>query len=74
MDGYELNRAVEPFVGFIDQLTNWYIRRNRSRFWDEEASCDRDEAFETLLHCSGEPSYDCCAIHPVLQRSNLPAT
>lgn len=48
MDGYELNRAVVPFVGFIDQLTNWYIRRSRTRFWSEEASLDRDEAFTTL--------------------------
>lgn len=48
MDNYHLNEAVEPFVVFIDQLTNWYIRRNRARFWSEEASRDRDEAFETL--------------------------
>jgi isoleucyl-tRNA synthetase len=48
MDAYALNRAVEPFVGFIDQLTNWYIRRNRLRFWAEEATQDREEAFATL--------------------------
>jgi isoleucyl-tRNA synthetase len=48
LDSYHLNLAVEPFVGFIDQLTNWYIRRNRARFWSEEASPDRQEAFETL--------------------------
>lgn len=44
MDAYDLSRAVEPFVGFIDQLTNWYIRLNRRRFWEEE---DHD-AFFTL--------------------------
>lgn len=48
MDRYELHQAVEPFIGFIDQLTNWYIRRSRSRFWSDEASADRDEAFQTL--------------------------
>jgi isoleucyl-tRNA synthetase len=48
MDSYQINRAVEPLIGFIDQLTNWYIRRNRARFWTEEASRNRDEAFETL--------------------------
>jgi isoleucyl-tRNA synthetase len=48
MDAYTLDRAVLPFVGFIDQLTNWYIRRTRSRFWADEASQDRDEAFLTL--------------------------
>lgn len=48
MDAYDLNRAVEPFVGFIDQLTNWYIRRCRSRFWADSDTSDRREAFETL--------------------------
>lgn len=48
MDSYELNKAVEPFVGFIDQLTNWYIRRCRRRFWSEEDSLDRYQAFYTL--------------------------
>jgi isoleucyl-tRNA synthetase len=48
MDHYDLNKAVEPLVGFIDQLTNWYIRRCRSRFWADEDSLDRREAFETL--------------------------
>ncbi len=50
MDHYDLSNAVEPFVAFIDELTNWYIRRNRSRFWADEASRDRDEAFEVLYH------------------------
>jgi isoleucyl-tRNA synthetase len=48
MDKYHLHLAVEPLVGFIDQLTNWYIRRSRTRFWSEEATRDREEAFETL--------------------------
>lgn len=48
MDGYVLSQAVEPFVTFIDQLTNWYIRRNRSRFWSDEETEDRNEAFQTL--------------------------
>lgn len=48
MDGYVLSSAVEPFVGFVDQLTNWYIRRSRRRFWEEKACPDRDQAFATL--------------------------
>jgi isoleucyl-tRNA synthetase len=50
MDAYDLSRAVGPFVGFIDQLTNWYIRRSRRRFWSEQDSPDRREAFATLHH------------------------
>jgi isoleucyl-tRNA synthetase len=48
MDGYDLSLAVEPFIGFVDQLTNWYIRRSRRRFWEDQDSPDRQQAFETL--------------------------
>ena len=48
MDDYDLSRAVEPFVGFVDQLTNWYIRRSRRRFWEEKPSQTATDAFETL--------------------------
>jgi isoleucyl-tRNA synthetase len=48
LDHYLLDQAIDPMVHMIDQLTNWYIRRNRSRFWADENSLDRREAFETL--------------------------
>src|SRR5690606_10904799 len=48
MDRYDLSQAVEPLVGVVDQLTNWYIRRSRRRCWSDEASRDRDEAVATL--------------------------
>ncbi|ACZ33089.1 isoleucyl-tRNA synthetase [Chlamydia pneumoniae LPCoLN] len=48
MSQYHLNFAVEPFVTFIDDLTNWYIRRCRRRFWEAENTPDRRAAFSTL--------------------------
>lgn len=48
MADYDVSRAVEPFVAFIDQITNWYIRRSRRRFWAAEDSIDRRSAFSTL--------------------------
>lgn len=48
MDAYDLSQSVYPFVDFIEQLTNWYIRRSRRRFWSDEESVDRKEAFMTL--------------------------
>ncbi|MBI2571132.1 MAG: isoleucine--tRNA ligase [Candidatus Schekmanbacteria bacterium] len=33
MQGYYLYKVVPPMVSFIDDLTNWYIRRSRRRFW-----------------------------------------
>lgn len=50
MDRYALNQAVPPLVGFIEELTNWYIRRCRVRFWADEDSSDRRQAFATLYH------------------------
>ncbi len=50
MDDYELtkaNRAVQNFV--IYELSNWYIRRNRRRFWKGEFDKDKIAAYQTLL-------------------------
>ena len=43
LDEYKPDVAIKEFVRFLDVLNNWYIRRNRDRFWDEDES-----AFETL--------------------------
>lgn len=43
LNEYKPDIAVKEFVRFLDILNNWYIRRNRDRFWDEDES-----AFETL--------------------------
>ena len=50
MDKYELQPAATRFVEFIDQLTNWYIRRSRRRFWKSDSDSDKDEAYRTLYH------------------------
>ncbi|MDH5560631.1 MAG: isoleucine--tRNA ligase [Deltaproteobacteria bacterium] len=49
MDLYDLNRSVSPFVGFIDYLTNWYVRRSRRRFWKGGEGEDKKQAYETLF-------------------------
>jgi isoleucyl-tRNA synthetase len=49
MDGYDLAgvcRALETFV--VDDLSNWYIRRNRRRFWKSQTGPDKLGAFATL--------------------------
>ncbi len=52
MEGYYLYRVVPPMLGFIDHLTNWYIRRSRRRFWRAattlEAQRDKAAAYATL--------------------------
>jgi len=48
MDDYDLQGAVRPFVRFIDELTNWYIRRSRRRFWKSADDADKRAAYATL--------------------------
>ncbi len=47
-DSYKLNNATRPIVKFMDNLTNWYIRRSRKRFWKSESDIDKIEAYNTL--------------------------
>jgi len=48
MEGYQLQATTSSLVAFMEHLTNWYIRRSRSRFWSDQATSERQEAFETL--------------------------
>ncbi|OGQ25893.1 MAG: isoleucine--tRNA ligase [Deltaproteobacteria bacterium RBG_16_71_12] len=52
MEGYYLYKVVPPMLAFIDDLTNWYIRRSRRRFWrsvdDPRAQGDKACAYATL--------------------------
>ena len=50
MDQYDLQRAVRPFVAFIEDLTNWYIRRSRRRFWKSQNDGDKLQAYRTLRY------------------------
>ena len=48
LDAYDLTRAVDPILEFIELLNNWYIRRSRRRFWRSENYADKIEAYGTL--------------------------
>jgi len=48
MDAYNLQKAVRPLVRFIEDLTNWYIRRSRRRFWKSSDDIDKRHAYSTL--------------------------
>ncbi len=48
MEGYYLYKVIPPMLGFIDDLTNWYIRRSRPRFWRKENDADKAAAYATL--------------------------
>jgi isoleucyl-tRNA synthetase len=46
-DPYGATMAVEPL---LDDLTNWYVRRSRRRFWKSEHDADKESAYATLYH------------------------
>jgi len=48
MESYDLTKSARLFAPFIDNLSNWYIRRSRKRFWKSENDGDKDSAYQTL--------------------------
>jgi isoleucyl-tRNA synthetase len=48
MEGYRLYNVVPRLVHFIDDLTNWYVRRSRPRFWKSDDDADKANAYATL--------------------------
>ncbi len=48
LDEYKSHMAVRHLLSFLDGLSNWYVRRSRSRFWAADDSADKRAAFSTL--------------------------
>lgn len=51
MDAYDAKTAGEAIESFVDQLSNWYVRRNRRRFWKSVDEEDKRAAYLTLYEC-----------------------
>ena len=51
LDRYDARAGGEAIESFVSQLSNWYVRRNRRRFWKSEAGEDKDSAYLTLYQC-----------------------
>ncbi|HEY6736434.1 MAG TPA: isoleucine--tRNA ligase [Candidatus Saccharimonadia bacterium] len=47
-DAYQLARAVRPLRDLVDDMSNWYVRRSRRRFWKSEDDGDKAAAYATL--------------------------
>lgn len=48
MDGYNLPDALSGVLPFLDDASNWYVRRSRRRFWKSEDDADKNDAYRTL--------------------------
>ena len=50
MQNYDLQKALKPVFGFIDDASNWYVRRSRRRFWKSGDDKDKNDAYRTLYY------------------------
>ena len=50
MEEYNLPKATGGILPFVDDLSNWFVRRSRRRFWKSEDSADKEEAYATLYY------------------------
>ncbi len=48
MEEYNIPKALAGVLPFVDDLSNWFVRRSRRRFWKSEDDSDKDEAYWTL--------------------------
>jgi isoleucyl-tRNA synthetase len=48
MDNYNLPKSTRPMMDFLENLSNWYVRRSRRRFWKSENDEDKNSAYQTL--------------------------
>ena len=66
MEGYRLYNVMPALFEFIEDLTNWYIRLNRSRFWAEGITQDKLSAYHTLYEALFELSISMAPFAPFL--------
>ncbi|MBR5225613.1 MAG: class I tRNA ligase family protein, partial [Clostridia bacterium] len=50
LENYRIFEASREMVDFVDDLSNWYVRRSRERFWGKGMAGDKEAAFATLYH------------------------
>ncbi len=48
MEAYRLDKATRPIAELLDDISNWYVRRSRRRFWKSENDQDKEQAYQTL--------------------------
>jgi isoleucyl-tRNA synthetase len=48
MNAYDIPNSVKPILEFIDDASNWYVRRSRKRFWKSDNTDDKNHAYKTL--------------------------
>ena len=63
---YRVTESANKLAAFVDELSNWYVRRGRERFWGKGMGGDKEAAFATLYHVLVTLSKLCAPFIPFL--------
>jgi isoleucyl-tRNA synthetase len=66
MDKYDIPNALEPILPFLDDASNWFVRRSRRRFWKSEDDTDKQMAYKTLHYVLVRLAYVLAPFTPFL--------
>ena len=66
MNVYNIPDALSPILPFLDDASNWYVRRSRRRFWKSEDDGDKSDAYRTLHYVLVRLSYLLAPFTPFL--------
>ncbi|HMR72826.1 MAG TPA: class I tRNA ligase family protein, partial [Candidatus Saccharibacteria bacterium] len=66
MDAYNIPDALSPILPFLDDASNWYVRRSRRRFWKSEDDNDKNDAYKTLHYVLTRLAYILAPFTPFL--------
>ncbi len=66
MDEYNLPDAMSAILPFVDDASNWFVRRSRRRFWKSEDDADKNDAYKTLHYVLRHLSYVLAPFTPFL--------
>jgi isoleucyl-tRNA synthetase len=72
LENYDARAAGKALERFVDELSNWYVRRNRRRFWKSEADGDKTSAYATLHEALLTVSKLAAPFTPFLAEAMLP--
>ena len=72
LDKYDAERATRELEAFLDDLSNWYVRRSRRRFWKSEADDDKTAAYATLYRRPRRFHQAAGPVHPLRNRGHVP--
>ena len=62
-DSYKIPEAAKALQSFVDDMSNWYVRRSRERFWAKGMEQDKINAYMTLYTALVTICKACCLLY-----------